>query len=108
MRRYGFSNALNEEEVAVKMAQICTVDEYQKLYNALWQTARTKFNSEIKNRIVQSIKDNSDKIKKRMDDAWWSIWWKDREAEAEKLASELWINFWTLWKSAIIAYYRQS
>lgn len=108
MRRYGFSNALNEEEVAVKMAQICTVDEYQKLYNALWQTARTKFNSEIKNRIVQSIKDNSDKITKRMDDAWWSIWWKDREAEAEKLAKELWIDFWTLWKSAIIAYYRQS
>lgn len=108
MRKYGFSNALNEEEVAVKMAQLCTVDEYQKLYNALWQTARTKFNSEIKNRIVQSIKDNSDKITKRMDDAWWSIWWKDREAEAEKLASELWIDFWTLWKSAIIAYYRQS
>lgn len=108
MKRYWFSNALNEEEVAVKMAQICTVDEYQKLYNALWQTARTKFNSEIKNRIVQSIKDNAETIKKRMDDAWWSIWWKDREAEAEKLAKELWIDFWTLWKSAIIAYYRQS
>lgn len=107
MRKYWFTSALNEEEVAVKMAQICTADEYQKLYNALWQTARTKFNSEIKNRIVQTIKDNSDTIKKRMDDAWWSIWWKDREAEAEKLAKELWIEFWTLWKSAIIAYYRQ-
>jgi hypothetical protein len=35
MRRYGFSNALNEEEVAVKMAQICTIDEYKKIYNAL-------------------------------------------------------------------------
>lgn len=107
MKRYGFNNALNEEEVAVKMAQICTVGEYQKLYNALWQTARAKFNAEIKSRIVQTVKDNADKIKKRMDDAWWSIGWKDREAEAEKLAKELWIDFGTLWKSAIIAYYRQ-
>ena len=105
MKRYWFTTALNEEEVAVKMAQICTVDEYQKLYNALWATARTKFKDEIKRRVTQVIKDNADKIKSRMKDAWWSVWWKKREAEAEKLAQELWINFWTMWKSAIIAYY---
>jgi hypothetical protein len=40
-----------------------------------------------------------------MDDAWWSIWWKNRDAEAEKLAKELWINFWDKWKKAILYYY---
>lgn len=108
MRRYGFNNALNEEEVAVKMAQICTIDEYKKIYNALWQTARTKFQSEIKSRVINTIKDNSDNIIARMDSAWWSIGWKDRAAEAKKLAEELWINFGNMWENAILAYYKQS
>lgn len=108
MRRYWFSNALNEEEVAVKMAQICTIDEYKKIYNALWQTARTKFQSEIKSRVINTIKDNSDNIIARMDSAWWSIGGKDREAEAKKLAEELWINFGNMWENAILAYYKQS
>lgn len=106
MKKYWFTTALNEEEVAVKMAQICTVGEYEKLYNVLWETARNKFKNAIKSRIVSTIKNNSDKIKSRMDDAWWSIWWKNREAEAEKLAQELWINFWNLWKDAIMSYYK--
>ena len=106
MKKYWFTIWLNEEEVAVKMAQICTAAEYQSLYNALWATARTKFNNEIKSRIVSVIKDNADMIKTRMKDAWWSIWSTKREAEAEKLAQELWINFGTLWKSAIISYYK--
>lgn len=107
MKKYWFGNALNEEEVAVKMAQICTVDEYKKLYNALWETARNKFAKEIKNRIKQTILDNAENIKARMNDAWWSIGWKNRDAEAEKLANELWINFGTLGKSAILSYYNQ-
>lgn len=137
MKKYWFTSALNEEEVAVKMAQICTLGEYKKIYNALWETARWKFENEfairmwqkckpseykkiydslwtstkekflkeIKTRIQNTVKNNWSKITKRMDDAWWSIWWADREAEAEKLAKELWINFEDLWKSAIIAYY---
>lgn len=108
MRKYWFSNALNEEEVAVKMAQICTIDEYKKIYNALWQTARSKFQNEIKTRVINTIKDNSDNIIARMDSAWWSIGGKDREAEAKKLAEELWINFGNMWESAILAYYKQS
>lgn len=108
MRRYGFNNALNEEEVAVKMAQICTIDEYKKIYNALWQTARTKFQDEIKSRVINTIKDNSDNIIARMDSAWWSIGGKDRAAEAKKLAEELWINFGNMWENAILAYYKQS
>ena len=106
MKKYWFTVGLNEEEVAVKMAQICTAAEYNSLYNALWATARTKFQNEIKSRIQNTIKDNADKIKTRMKDAWWSIWNSKREAEAEKLAQELWINFGTLWKSAIISYYK--
>jgi uncharacterized membrane protein len=106
MRKYWFTVGLNEEEVAVKMAQICTAAEYNSLYNALWATARTKFQNEIKSRIQNTIKDNADKIKTRMKDAWWSIWNTKREEEAEKLAQELWINFGTLWKSAIISYYK--
>jgi lysozyme family protein len=90
------------------MAQICTIDEYKKIYNALWQTARTKFQNEIKSRVINTIKDNSDNIIARMDSAWWSIGGKDREAEAKKLAEELWINFGNMWESAILAYYKQS
>jgi hypothetical protein len=105
MRRYWFNNALNEEEVAVKMWQICTAAEYQKLYDALWATARTKFKDEVKKRTQKTIKDNADTIKAGMKEAWWSVWGKKREAEAEKLAQELWINFGNLWKSAILNYY---
>ena len=107
MKKYWFTSALNEEEVAVKMAQICTVDEYKQLYKALWQTARSKFNAEIKQRIKDTILDNAENIKARMDSAWWSIWWKNRDAEAEKLAKELWINFGDAGKSAILAYYNK-
>jgi hypothetical protein len=106
MKKYGFTVWLNEEEVAVKMAQICTAAEYQSLYNALWATARVKFQNEIKSRIQNTIKENWEKIKTRMKDAWWSVWSTKREAEAEKLAQELWINFGNLWKSAIISYYK--
>jgi len=106
MKKYWFTVGLNEEEVAVKMAQICTATEYQSLYNALWATARVKFQNEIKSRIQNTIKENWEKIKTRMKDAWWSIWSTKREAEAEKLAQELWINFGNLWKSAIISYYK--
>ncbi len=102
MKRYWFNNALNEEEVAVKMAQICTPSEYQSLYNALWATARKKFDDEIWNRIDNTVIANADTIKKRMKDAWWSIGWKDRDAEAEKLAQELWINFGNMWKNSIL------
>ena len=102
MKKYWFTSALNEEEVAVKMAQICTPAEYQKLYKALWATARTKFSDEIWNRVTEIWQANASLIKKRMDDAWWSIWWKNREAEAENLANELWMNFWDEWKNFII------
>lgn len=108
MRRYGFNNALNEEEVAVKMAQICSPSEYQSLYNALWATARTKFEAEINNRIKKVREENSELIMQRMKDAWWSILWNKREAEAEKLAKELWINFWDKWKNAILSYYKNN
>lgn len=108
MKKYWFTVWLNEEEVAVKMAQICTPSEYQSLYNALWATARTKFNNEVKSRIVSVVKDNADTIKSRMKSAGWSIWSTKREAEAEKLAQELWINFGNMWKDAIISYYKQS
>lgn len=105
MKRYWFGNALNEEEVAVKMAQICTPSEYKSLYNALWATARSKFDSEVMRRIQSVAEANADKIKSRMDEAWWSIWWKDREAEAKKLAQELWIDFtledWKSWSTFI-------
>ena len=105
MKRYWFNNALNEEEVAVKMAQICAPSEYKSLYNALWATARSKFDSEVIRRIQSVAEANADKIKSRMDDAWWSIWWKNREAEAKKLAQELWIDFtledWKSWSTFI-------
>ena len=108
MKKYWFTTALNEEEVAVKMAQICTVAEYTKLYNALWATARTKFNNEIKRRITEVIKKNWDAIKKRIKSAAW-IRGSDskKEAEAQKIAEELWINFGTMWKAGILAYYNQ-
>ena len=106
MKKYWFTSALNEEEVAVKMAQICTADEYQKLYNALWATARTKFDNEIANRIKRVRDENAELIMQRMDDAWWSIWGANRDAEAEKLAKELWINFWDKWKKSILYYYK--
>lgn len=109
MKKYWFSIGLNEEEVATKMAQICTPEEYNSLYDNLWATARAKFKADVKKRITSVIKNNSDTILARMKSAWWSIWWKDREAEAEKLAKELWINFENpSWKSAILAYYKQS
>lgn len=113
MKRYWFGNALNEEEVAAKMWQICTPSEYWKLYDALWQTARTKFDSEVKRKITNTIRNNADNVLSRMKSAGWSIWWKDREAEAEKLSKELWINFTTekwenRWKNAILAFYKQS
>lgn len=106
MKKYWFATELNEEEVVTKMAQICTPDEYDKLYANLWVTARNKFKSEIQTRIKNSITSNADTIKTRMKDAWYSLWNKKREAEAETLAKELWINFGTLWKSAIISYYK--
>lgn len=102
MKRYWFTTALNEEEVAVKMAQICTPAEYAALYNALWETARKKFDDEVRRRIENTITNNASMIKKRMSDAGWSIGGKDREAEAEKLAKELWINFGNMWKNSII------
>lgn len=106
MRKYGFTVWLNEEEVAVKMWQICTVAEYDALYNALWATARNKFKDEVKRRIITTVKENGDNIKARMKAAWWSIGSTKREAEAEKLAQELWINFGNMWKDAIINYYK--
>ena len=108
MKKYWFNVELNEEEVVTKMAQICTPDEYNALYNNLWVSARAKFQKDIQNRIKQVIMDNADTIKSRMKDAWWSIWNTKREAEAEKLAKELGINFGTLWKSAIISYYKDN
>jgi hypothetical protein len=108
MKKYWFTVWLNEEEVAVKMWQICTVAEYDALYNALWATARNKFKDEVKRRIITTVKENGDNIKARMKAAWWSIGSTKREAEAEKLAQELWINFGNMWKDAIINYYKQS
>ena len=102
VKRYWFTAWLNEEEVATKMAQICSPSEYQSLYNALWQTAREKFENEVWNRIESVITQNADKIKTRMKDAWWSLSWDKREAEAKKLAQELWINFLDMWKNSII------
>jgi len=106
VKRYGFSAWLNEDEVMVKMAQICTPSEYKSLYNALWATARTKFDAEINNRIKRVRDDNVDLIMQRMKDAWWSVGWEKREKEAAKLAEELWINFWDKWKNAILTYYK--
>ncbi len=106
MRKYGFTVGLNEEEVAVKMAQICTAAEYQSLYNALWATARNKFQSEIKNRIQTVVTNNASNIKARMNDAGWSIWNSKREAEAEKLAQELGINFGSMWSNFILDNYK--
>ena len=108
MKKYGFNVELNEEEVVTKMAQICTPSEYDSLYNNLWATARSKFQKEVQKRVQAVVKENGDTIKSRMKDAWWSINEKKREAEAEKLAQELWINFWNMWKSAIISYYKNS
>ena len=102
MKKYWFSSALNEEEVAAKMAWICSPSEYNSLYRALWATARNKFSDEIWNRVVEIWENNASTIKKRMQDAWWSVGWKDREAEAKKLASELWMNFWTMWEEFIL------
>ena len=93
VKRYWFTAWLNEEEVAVKMAQICTPSEYQSLYNALWASARGKFEDEIWNRIENTIQANASTIKQRMSDAWWSMWNNKREWEAKLLAQELWINF---------------
>ena len=93
VKRYWFTAWLNEEEVAVKMAQICTASEYQALYNALWASARSKFEDEIWNRIESTIQANASTIKQRMSDAWWSVWNNKREGEAKLLAQELWINF---------------
>lgn len=106
MKKYGFTVWLNEEEVAVKMAQICNPSEYQSLYNAFWQTAREKFDNEIWNRIDAVVLANAATIKSRMKDAWWSIWNKKREEEAEKLAQELWINFGSMWKNSILDNYK--
>ena len=74
MKQFWFNVALNEEEVATKMAQICTPSEYTTLYNNLWASARKKFKDDVKNRIMNTIKSNSSKIKTRLDDAWWSMW----------------------------------
>lgn len=106
MKKYWFSSALNEEEVVAKMAWICTPSEYSSLYRALWASARTKFESEINNRIKDVRDANADLIMQRMKDAWWSIGWEKREREAAKLAEELWINFWDKWKNAILTYYK--
>lgn len=101
VRKYWFDSWLNEEEVAVAMAQICSPSEYQSIYKRLWETARTKFKGEVKGIIQDKIKNNMDKIKTRMK----SAWKKEKESEAEKLAKELWINYWWLWKDAIMSYY---
>ena len=106
VKRYWFTAWLNEEEVAVKMAQICTAAEYQALYNALWQSARAKFQAEIKNRIQTVVTENASNIKARMNDAGRSIWNKKREDEAKKLAQELWINFGDLWGNFILDNYK--
>lgn len=106
MKKYGFTVWLNEEEVAVKMAQICTPSEYQSLYNALWATARNKFDDEIWNRIDSTVLANAATIKARMKDAWWSIGNTKREEEAEKLAQELGINFGNMWKNSILDNYK--
>lgn len=106
MKKYWFTIGLNEEEVAVKMAQICTPSEYQSLYNALWATARNKFDDEIRNRIDSTVLANAATIKARMKDAWWSIGNTKREEEAEKLAQELGINFGNMWKNSILDNYK--
>lgn len=106
MKKYGFTVWLNEEEVAVKMAQICTPSEYQSLYNALWATARNKFDDEIWNRIESTVSANAATVKARMKDAWWSISNNKREAEAEKLAQELGINFGSMWSNFILDNYK--
>lgn len=106
VKRYGFTAWLNEDEVMVKMAQICKPSEYQSLYNALWASARKKFEEEINSRVKNVRDANADLIMQRMKDAWWSIGWEKREKEAAKLAEELWINFWDKWKNAILTYYK--
>lgn len=107
VKRYGFTAWLNEDEVMVKMAQICKPSEYQSLYNALWASARKKFEEEINSRVKNVRDANVDLIMQRMKDAWWSVGWEKREKEAAKLAEELWINFWDKWKNAILTYYKK-
>lgn len=106
VKRYWFTAWMNEEEVAKAVWQLCTPEQYTTLLDRFWASALPKFEAEINNRIKKVRDENSDIIIQRMDDAWWSIWGKDREAEAEKLAKELWINFGDLWKNAILYYYK--
>ena len=108
VKRYWFSAWLNEEEVAKTVWQLCTPEQYTILYDRFWASALPKFEAEINNRIKKIREENSELIMQRMRDAWWSISWNKREAEAEKLAKELWINFWDKWKNAILAYYKNN
>ena len=108
VKRYWFSAWLNEEEVAKTVWQLCTPEQYTVLYDRFWASALPKFEAEINNRIKKVREENSELIMQRMKDAWWSISWNKREAEAEKLAKELWINFWDKWKNAILSYYKNN
>ena len=108
VKRYWFTAWLNEEEVAKTVWQLCTPEQYAVLYDRFWASALPKFEAEINNRIKKVREENSELIMQRMKDAWWSISWNKREAEAEKLAKELWINFWDKWKNAILSYYKNN
>ena len=108
VKRYWFTAWLNEEEVAKTVWQLCTPEQYNVLYDRFWASALPKFEAEINNRIKKVREENSELIMQRMKDAWWSISWNKREAEAEKLAKELWINFWDKWKNAILSYYKNN
>ena len=108
VKRYWFTAWLNEEEVAKTVWQLCTPEQYTVLYDRFWASALPKFEAEINNRIKKVREENSELIMQRMKDAWWSISWNKREAEAEKLAKELWINFWDKWKNAILSYYKNN
>ena len=108
VKRYWFTAWLNEEEVAKTVWQLCTPEQYTVLYDRFWASALPKFEAEINNRIKKVRDENSELIMQRMKDAWWSISWNKREAEAEKLAKELWINFWDKWKNAILSYYKNN
>ena len=108
VKRYWFTAWLNEEEVAKTVWQLCTPEQYTVLYDRFWASALPKFEAEINNRIKKVREENSELIMQRMKDAWWSISWNKRETEAEKLAKELWINFWDKWKNAILSYYKNN
>ena len=101
VKAYWFERELNEQEVMTNIALICSPSEYSSLLKRLWTWAKKELNSAIDERIDDTIDANTSKIQSRLK----SVNKKNRSVEAQKLAKELWINFWTKWEEHIMNYY---